>query len=353
MHRCQRHRSRYNSADVAPGAVSGRRPFSRALGTCGMLRRVSTLRARVVRRDHLRLPPPLRLRRSGDAQRPRSPSEARRYDGLARFRGPSRNLVSALAALYRRCSALLRPPLFPPLAGCRRIPRTEHPRLLPPLARGASARHLAGRRLRGRAVASPLARRRSCDLGSEGEMKVRAPGRRSSGPLQPSQSTETVPAHEGNPPEAVVDAAERLSPAVREGARPAFYALGRGGWRDYITLLHPPYTLWHLSYVVLGAALAPAWHPGRLGAALAAFFLAVGVGAHALDELRGRPLGTLIPRWALVALAAGSIAGATAIGIAAAADFDLWLLAFIAFGAFVVCAYNLELFGGRVHNDLS
>ena len=136
-------------------------------------------------------------------------------------------------------------------------------------------------------------------------------------------------------------------------ARPAFYALERGGWRDYVTLLHPPYTLWHLSYVVTGAALAPEWHPARLGAALAAFFLAVGIGAHALDELHGRPLGTLIPRWVLVALAAGSILGATAIGIAAAADFDLWLLAFIAFGAFIVCAYNLELFGGRLHNDLS
>jgi hypothetical protein len=38
-----------------------------------------------------------------------------------------------------------------------------------------------------------------------------------------------------------------------EGERPAFYALPSGGWRDYVTLLHPPYTLWHLSYVVIGA----------------------------------------------------------------------------------------------------
>ena len=38
--------------------------------------------------------------------------------------------------------------------------------------------------------------------------------------------------------------------------RPAFYALSRGGWRDYVTLLHPPYTLWHLSYVAVGAGLA-------------------------------------------------------------------------------------------------
>ena len=36
--------------------------------------------------------------------------------------------------------------------------------------------------------------------------------------------------------------------------RPAFYALAGGGWRDLATLLHPPYTAWHLSYVALGAA---------------------------------------------------------------------------------------------------
>lgn len=135
-------------------------------------------------------------------------------------------------------------------------------------------------------------------------------------------------------------------------ARPAFYALAPGGWRDYVTILHPPYTLWHLSYVVTGAALAPEWRPGRLIAALVAFFLAVGIGAHALDELNGRPLSTRIPDGVLAGLAACSIAAAVAIGIGGAVAYDLWLLAFVAAGAFVVCAYNLELFGGRFHSDL-
>lgn len=136
-------------------------------------------------------------------------------------------------------------------------------------------------------------------------------------------------------------------------ARPAFYALAPGGWRDFVTLLHPPYTLWHLSYVVVGAALAPEWRPGRLGAALAAFFLAVGVGAHALDELNGRPLQTRIPGATLVALAAGSIAAAVGIGVGGALAYDRWLLAFVAVGVFVVVAYNLELLGGRLHGDLT
>jgi hypothetical protein len=138
---------------------------------------------------------------------------------------------------------------------------------------------------------------------------------------------------------------------VSSGSRPAFYALAPGGWRDYVTLLHPPYTLWHLSYVAIGAALAPELEPERLLAALAAFFLALGIGAHALDELNGRPLRTRIGDGTLVVLAVVSLTGAVAIGIVSAAAFTWWLLPFVAFGAFIVVAYNLELFGGRFHGD--
>ena len=134
--------------------------------------------------------------------------------------------------------------------------------------------------------------------------------------------------------------------------RPAFYALAPGGWRDYVTLLHPPYTLWHLSYVALGAAVVAGGLPWeRLAALVAAFALAMGVGAHALDELNGRPLGTRIPDRTLWALAVVSIAAASAIGIWTSYLWTPWLLAFVAAGAFVVVAYNLELFGGRFHSD--
>src|SRR3978361_784947 len=91
--------------------------------------------------------------------------------------------------------------------------------------------------------------------------------------------------------------------------RPAFYALRPGGWRDLMTLLHLPYTAWNLANVAIGAALAPNLHPARRGAALAAFFLAVGVGAHVLDELRGRPMGTHLSSRTLVALAFVSLTG--------------------------------------------
>ena len=134
-------------------------------------------------------------------------------------------------------------------------------------------------------------------------------------------------------------------------ARPAFYALAPGGWRDYLTLLHPPYTAWHLSYVAIGAALAPHFHADRLGAAAAAFFLGLGVGAHALDEWQGRPLQTRIPERMLLALTALSLAAAVGIGIAGAITFNLWLLVFVVAGALLVPVYNLELLGGAIHNS--
>ena len=133
--------------------------------------------------------------------------------------------------------------------------------------------------------------------------------------------------------------------------RPAFYALAPGSWRDYLTILHPPYTVWHLSYVVLGAALSPTLHLERLGGTLLAFFLAVGVGAHALDEFKGRPLGTHIPDRVLIVMAAASIGGAIALGVIGSIAIDVRLLAFTLFGGFIVIAYNLELFAGRFHND--
>jgi hypothetical protein len=134
--------------------------------------------------------------------------------------------------------------------------------------------------------------------------------------------------------------------------RPAFYALRPGGWRDYVTLLHPPYTLWHLSYVAVGAALAPRMDWALWGWTTLAFTLAMGVGAHALDELRGRPLQTRISPPVLVTLAMVSISAASAIGVAVAISRTLWLLAFVAVGAFLVVAYNLELFDGRFHGGL-
>jgi hypothetical protein len=134
--------------------------------------------------------------------------------------------------------------------------------------------------------------------------------------------------------------------------RPAFYALGHGRVGDLITLLHPPYTAWHLSYFAIGAALAPHLYVDRLLWGLAAFGLAVGVAAHALDELHGRPLATGLSDRTLIALAAVGLAGALAIGIAGTVTVTAWLAPLVVAGALFLPAYNLELLGGRLHTDL-
>ena len=135
--------------------------------------------------------------------------------------------------------------------------------------------------------------------------------------------------------------------------RPAFYALpGAKWWQDYINLLHLPYTLWHMAYVVLGAAVAPTVNVDRLLGTLLAFFLAVGIASHALDELNDRPLGTKIPPFVLVSLAVVSLGGAAALGILAGILESQWIFAFVAFGAFIAVFYNLGLWQNRFHSDL-
>jgi len=148
-------------------------------------------------------------------------------------------------------------------------------------------------------------------------------------------------------------ATEKVSVAPsgkRPSVAPAFYALEGGGWRDYWTLLHPPYTLWHLSYVLLGAALAPHPDPRIVAGALLAFFLAVGVASHSFDELQGRPLGTQIPSGVLVTLGSVGLVGAVALGIVAASQLGLWFLVLVGVGAALVISYGLEI--PIVHSDL-
>ena len=132
----------------------------------------------------------------------------------------------------------------------------------------------------------------------------------------------------------------------------AFYARRGGPAADWLTILHPPYTAWHLSYVALGAALAPQMDWLVCWLSLAGFLLAVGVAAHALDEWNGRPLQTSIGAPALWTAAVLSLAGAVALGVTVLRHSGLVLVPFIAAGVVLVLGYNLELFGGALHTDL-
>jgi hypothetical protein len=140
---------------------------------------------------------------------------------------------------------------------------------------------------------------------------------------------------------------ERLAP----GLYVAPSTVARRNLRDWWLVRHPPYTLWQLSYVVSGGCLAPNVGDGRLAATVMAFFLAVGVGgAHALDELHGRPLRTAIPGWSLAGVGAACIVGDVGPGLVGV---GLGLAACIVVGVVLAAGYNLELFGGRLHNDVT
>ena len=213
-----------------------------------------------------------------------------------------------------------------------------------------------------RSVARPLgaARPRRLARGGCGDRQRVARGRVVSRPLDPRLLRGVAARPAARSLERLGDRRRLGTPALArwrggdmgsEEVRPAFYALRAGGWRDYVTVVHLPYTAWNLAYVALGATLAPVFSTNRMLWTMAAFLLALGISAHALDELHGRPLGTAIPSRMLVGLAVAALAGASAIGIWAASNWGWGLLAFVAVGAFLVPAYNLEWFGGVFHNQ--
>lgn len=132
----------------------------------------------------------------------------------------------------------------------------------------------------------------------------------------------------------------------------AWYDIKGKGWlRDLIIILHLPYTLWHLSYALIGAALAPQLNWGTMGWTVLAFFLGMGIGGHCLDELCGRPLRTKIPGVLLWTLAVVSILGAVSIGVFVGVRETVWIIPCIIFGGFIVFAYNLEWARGFFHYD--
>jgi hypothetical protein len=107
-----------------------------------------------------------------------------------------------------------------------------------------------------------------------------------------------------------------------------------------------------LSYVVIGAALVSEVDLGRLAVTLVAFFAAVGVAAHALDERHGRPLGTQVPTLVLDVVATAGLVVAIALGMVGVVVVGWWLAPFVVIGPVLAVGYNLELFGGCLHNRL-
>ena len=135
--------------------------------------------------------------------------------------------------------------------------------------------------------------------------------------------------------------------------KPTWYTIGKGGIiSDVLNLLHFPYTIWHLSYVLIGIALSPIIYADRSLATLFAFFLGLGIGAHALDETMGNPLETKLSRLNLYAIGLSAVSAAVAIGLYYAFTVSLLLLPFIGVEAFFALVYNLEMFQKKFHNTI-
>jgi hypothetical protein len=145
----------------------------------------------------------------------------------------------------------------------------------------------------------------------------------------------------------------RLSPADRrtEWFVPSF---GPERFRIAVGLLFLPYTGMVLSYTVIGSMLAPEIHWDRVGAIVLIYFLALGIGAHALDAVGSRgskPWAAVFSPLQLWVLGAGAIVAAYAIGVWYMVLYVplLWLIALPE--GFFLLAYNLEWFRGRFHRD--
>jgi len=133
----------------------------------------------------------------------------------------------------------------------------------------------------------------------------------------------------------------------------AYYAREGSRMADFWTLLHPPYTAWNLSYVVIGSALAHVMNWPVLMLMLLAFFCGTGIGAHALDELNGRPLKTGFNDGELKILAAASLISAMTLAVVLVQFTSLFILVLAGIGVFLVLAYNLEWWNGLFHTDLA
>jgi hypothetical protein len=131
----------------------------------------------------------------------------------------------------------------------------------------------------------------------------------------------------------------------------AYYARSGSRWRDLVALLHPPYTLWHLSYVAIGAGLRPNVDWTRLAGTLVAFFFGLGIAAHAFDEVKTRPLRTRFPDGVLWSMGVGGLAASGVVAGIGSAVISPWVLAWAAAGILLAAGYALE-WSRLLHSDV-
>mgnify|MGYP001584903941 CR=1 FL=1 len=129
--------------------------------------------------------------------------------------------------------------------------------------------------------------------------------------------------------------------------------IGPRNFRIGVGMLFLPYTSIVICFAVWGS-LGGTFVLDRLVAICIIYFLAVGVSAHCLDAVGGKtkPWGTL-PKRKILSIAILSLGIAFTIGLYYAfLDSPILFPIGIAEGFFLF-VYNLELFGGRFHNNIT
>ena len=117
-----------------------------------------------------------------------------------------------------------------------------------------------------------------------------------------------------------------------------------------------------LSYILIGASLSPSIYLTRLILTLVAYFLGLGISAHALNELHARHWGKELSKGELQTLFVLPLSGAILIGFYGMSVLyessgtplaSLVLLSLMGLETFFVFVYNTDFSGGRFHSDLA
>lgn len=139
--------------------------------------------------------------------------------------------------------------------------------------------------------------------------------------------------------------------------RKAWYHLEGSKKAELWTILHLPYTLMCIAFLAVGFAIHKPVNWELFGAAILAYFLGLGLAAHAFDQLSltGSRYVKYLTRRELLAIGISSLITAIAIGVFYMVKYSLWhLIWLIPLQAIFAIGYPIgETFRGKLHNDIS
>lgn len=125
-------------------------------------------------------------------------------------------------------------------------------------------------------------------------------------------------------------------------------------FRAFIGMLFLPYTGMCISFAIIGSMLSESISWDRVLSIFIIYFLALGVSAHAADNLGSKkikPWGNFFSTFELRLMVIGGLSVSYIIGIYYIITFAPLLLIIAITEGFFLFAYNFELFNGLFHNN--